>query len=73
MYVRSMGTESPFLPLDALAERLGLPRKWLADEVRAGRIPFLVAGGRRLFDPEQVRAVLLGRAASQRPEGGSEK
>ena len=60
-----METRSTFLPLDALATTLGLPRRWLADEIRAGRIPFLLAGGRKVFDPAQVRAVLLERAAGQ--------
>jgi hypothetical protein len=53
---------STFLPLDALAGQLGLPRKWLSDEARAGRIPYLIAGGRKVFDAEQVRQVLLSRA-----------
>ena len=62
-----MHATDTFLSLDALAGRLGLPRKWLADEVRAGRIPYLEAGGRRVFDTEQVRGALLKRAR-QAPE-----
>ena len=49
--------------IDALAERLGVSRAWLRREVRWGRVPYLRAGNRRLFNVEAVRAELEARAA----------
>ena len=56
-----MGQAPPFVPLDALASELGLPRQWARREAEAGRIPSLLINGRRLFDVETVRRVLLQR------------
>ncbi len=52
-----------FIPLDALATTLGLPRRWLRGEAMAGRIPSLIVGNRRLFNPDAVRQALERRAA----------
>jgi len=49
--------------LDALAERLGVSRAWLRRELRAGRLPSLKAGARRLYNVEAVAAALAERAA----------
>ena len=52
---------SQFLPLDALASTLGLPRDWLREQADSQRIPCLRVNGRRLFDPELVRCALVER------------
>ncbi len=46
---------SEYLPLDALATRLGLPRTWLKREADSGRLPYVQAGAHRRFDEDQVR------------------
>ncbi len=50
-----------FIPLQSLAQRLGLPAAWLKAEADAGRIPSLRAGRRIVFSAEAVEAVLLER------------
>jgi len=64
VYVVLMLTVSPkFLTLRRVAQRVGVPIKWLKAEAEAGRIPTIsVSGGRRLADPEQVAEALQGRA-----------
>lgn len=57
--------------LYGLAKRLRLPAAWLKGEVEAGRIPFLRAGRRLLFNSEAVERVLLDRAAEMPTLGGS--
>lgn len=47
-----------FVSLDVLAIRLNLPRTYLRQLVREGRIPVLTAGRLQRFDPEQVREAL---------------
>ena len=54
--------------LAGLARRLNLPKSWLENEAREGRIPCLVVGRRRLFNPEAVERTLAERAAT----GGGE-
>ena len=57
-----MKTEEPktrFLPLDALASALGLPRNWLRAQAEAGVIPCIRIGTRCLFDVESVRARIV--------------
>jgi len=57
--VHYRGMDEPrFIPLDALAETLKLPRRWLRTEADANRIPHLRIGNRRLFDVRQVRDAL---------------
>ena len=56
-----METES-FIPLDALAVTLSLPRSWLRTEADAGRIPCLRVNGRRLFYASAVQEELIRRA-----------
>ena len=51
-----------FLPLDAVASTLGVPRDWLRREADAGRVPMLETGSRRLFNPDAVADALLQRA-----------
>ncbi len=57
-----MPSDAKYLPLDALAETLGLPRAWLRREANAGRLPFLQLEGRRMFDPVAVRLALAERS-----------
>ena len=49
--------------LDELARRLRLPKSFLERETRAGRIPSLRAGNRRVFNPDAVRRALAEQAA----------
>jgi excisionase family DNA binding protein len=49
--------------LDELARRLRLPKSFLQRETRAGRIPSLRAGNRRVFNPDAVRQALAEQAA----------
>ena len=51
-----------FIPVHALARRLGLPAAWLRAEADAGSIPSLRAGRRLMFNPEDVERVLSKRA-----------
>lgn len=49
--------------LDVLAKRLGISQRWLRKETDAGRIPFLKAGARRLYNIDAVAQSLAKRAA----------
>lgn len=65
-YHRRQEEEKPeprLVGLYGLATALVLPAKWLEEEADAGRIPFLQAGKRRLFNTQTVKALLLARAA----------
>lgn len=48
--------------LSGLAQKLNLSREWLRAEADAGRIPFLKAGRRKLFNLEAVKRTLAIRA-----------
>ena len=54
--------------LAGLSAALGVPVRWLRDEVRAGRLPCLCAGGRLLFNLNSVKESLAKRAAVSREE-----
>ena len=56
------------LTIRMLAQRLKLPATWLRTEAQAGRIPYLKAGQRMLFNAEAVERVLLDRAAGTTPQ-----
>ena len=62
------------LDLDRLARRLRIAKRWLKAETQAGRIPYLQAGQRKLYNPAAVRAALAQQAAqaSHGAEGGSD-
>ncbi len=64
-----MQTHTTFRTFEELAQALRVSRRWLRGEVRAGRLPFLQAGRKRLFDLEAVTKVLADRAATR--EGGA--
>lgn len=55
--------DATLLTLHELAKRLRVPKTWLRREVVAGRVPFLRAGRRRLFNADAVTTVLAERAA----------
>lgn len=56
-------TTHELVDIDRLSRRLGLSKRYLMGEQRAGRIPSLRAGNRLRFSPEAVRRVLADRAA----------
>ena len=60
-------TES-FLPIRRVAFRLGVPVKWLRDEVAAGRVPFLRVGRRVMLNVQTVERALLERAEQEQQE-----
>jgi hypothetical protein len=60
--------EKPFVNLSSLADRTGLPSRWLQGEADAGRIPFLIVGKRQMFNPETVERVLTARSQNSKPE-----
>ena len=51
-----------FIPLQELAQCLGLPAAWLKAEAEAGRIPSLRAGRRLAFNLRAVEEALIARA-----------
>ena len=60
-----MNTRSTFVSALALSNELGLPLAWLKAEAKAGRIPSLLVGRRRLFDADSVRRILIERASQK--------
>jgi hypothetical protein len=60
-----MSPNPSFVRLRELARLLGLPITWLRAEAAVGRIPSILAGRRRVFDPDAVR-----RALAERQTGG---
>lgn len=54
--------------IHGLARRLNIPTDWILKEARAGRIPSLQIGRKRLFNVDAVRARLAERAAAGEPE-----
>ncbi len=62
--VRAMSDKDPeFIPVREAAERLGVPMSFLRAEALAGRIPFLRAGGRMLFDLQSTHRAIVERVA----------
>ncbi|HUT30840.1 MAG TPA: hypothetical protein VMX13_13695 [Sedimentisphaerales bacterium] len=47
-----------YIPLDSLATRLGLPKKYLKQLAEAGDIPCLDVNGRSRFNEAEVRVAL---------------
>ena len=66
---RGMDTSHQLVTLEELAQRLPVSKRWLQREARAGRIPSLIAGNRRLFNMEAVRTAIAERAA--KTKGGA--
>ena len=59
---------SGYLPLDALACRLALPKTFLKRLAQSGRIPHLEVGGRLRFNESQVSVALAKLAEGQADE-----
>lgn len=53
--------------LDSLAVTLGLPRRFLREQVQEGRIPYLKIGDRLRFDEGAVREAMRELAARPKP------
>lgn len=60
-----------FVPITTLAYRTGLSASWLKAEARAGRIPSLRMGRRRMFNIDAVEAAILERARAS--DGGEDR
>ncbi|MFT4593580.1 MAG: hypothetical protein ACI9JK_001292 [Phycisphaerales bacterium] len=65
-----MEQKRTIVSIDGLSESLQLSKRWLHAEAKAGRIPSLIAGKRRLFNIDAVQQCLAKRAAKNN-EGGS--
>jgi excisionase family DNA binding protein len=52
-----------YVSLTEISDRLGLPLAFLRREVQSGRLPFVNAGSRRMFDEQAVRTALAAQAA----------
>jgi len=63
----SIAPRQHLLRLRQAAKLLGVPTSWLRREADAGRIPFLLAGRARLFDPKVVAQVLKQRSGQWTP------
>ncbi|MBA7696835.1 hypothetical protein ES703_105487 [subsurface metagenome] len=50
--------EDGYINLDSLTTRLNLPRAYLQDLVKRGKLPFLSVKGRERFNEAEVRAAL---------------
>jgi hypothetical protein len=61
--------KNSLIPLNVAVRRYGLPRTWLVDEARAGRLPCLIAGRAILFDESVLTAELLKRARGTKNGG----
>ncbi|MEM1330159.1 MAG: helix-turn-helix domain-containing protein [Planctomycetota bacterium] len=61
-----MTTSQDLVTIDQLARQLPVSKRWLQREAQAGRIPSLLAGRRRLFNLEAVRASIAQQAAESK-------
>lgn len=57
------------LTLPRMARRLGVTQAWLRAEADAGRVPYLKAGARYLFNPTAVQESLAVLAARSSRKG----
>ena len=53
---------SKVVPLGLMARMLGVPTKWLRNQVSKGSLPGVKAGNTILFDPEVINNILADRA-----------
>jgi hypothetical protein len=65
-----METNEKLLTTRGIARHFGLPFDWVIAEAKAGRLPHLRAGKRRLFNVDAVLQALL-EAAARLPKEGS--
>ena len=64
-------TQAPkVVPHGRGARIIGIDSKWLEDEVKAGRLPGVIAGSRVLVNVEAVEAALAAQAS--RPPSGAD-
>lgn len=63
--------DKPFVTLTELADRTGLPVRWLRDEYEAGRLPHLIVRKKPMFNPAAVVAALAERTAQQEVSHGT--
>jgi excisionase family DNA binding protein len=67
-----MDAEQTYFSQEALAIRLGLPLRFIRQMADQNKIPYLVVGGRRRFNPAAVKAALDQMAEEQtRRKGGN--
>lgn len=59
--------ETKLIPESELADRTGLPRRFIRSEANQGRLPFLKVGARRYFD----LTVVLTALAKRQTKGGA--
>ncbi|GAA4929110.1 hypothetical protein GCM10023224_05690 [Streptomonospora halophila] len=60
---------SPDLLTDAdVAQRLGVGERWVAEEAKAGRIPYIKLGRTRRYKPEHVEQILADREQKPRAD-----
>ena len=59
-----MDSPPKLLPLGSMAHQLRVTTKWLRNEAESGRVPYLKADRRLLFDPETIERLLLERASA---------
>lgn len=57
------------LILGRMARRLGVTQQWLRAQADAGKVPYLRAGKRYLFNAEAVQEAIAQQAARERQEG----
>jgi hypothetical protein len=69
-YAWGMKQKPLFLPLSEMAEVAGVPVAWLRGQADAGKIPSLVVGSRRLFNPAAVEQALLCAAENKKKSQG---
>lgn len=58
----AMKSHDSVVTLEELSIALQLSKRWLKRETRAGRLPFLQAGRRRMYSVSAVKAELAERA-----------
>lgn len=58
----AMKPHDSVVTLEELSSVLQLSKRWLKRETKAGRLPFLQAGRRRMYNVSAVRAELAKRA-----------
>ena len=60
---RKLEEKRTIVNIEGLSKSLRLSKRWLHAEAKAGRIPSLIAGNRRLFNADAVQQCLAKRAA----------
>lgn len=67
----SASLDRPFISIGVAARNLGLPVRWLRDEIDAGRLPHVVTGAGVRVDVDLIRHAINDRSvAAVRLESG---